>query len=251
MNVNIFTSAKAMVQRGLNGLGWEMRRFSLGETAHLVQMLTVHRVDTVLDVGANIGQFGSGLRQAGFAGRIVSFEPQSDAHARLSAAASGDRAWVVAPRCAVGAAAGQLTMNISDNSVSSSALPILEDHTASAPASRYVRTETAPVITLDDCDLVPANGRVFVKIDTQGFEQQVIDGAPGLMTRAVGVLTELSLAPLYEGQADFLAIFNQMTAAGFETWAINPGFANRETGRLLQADATFFRPSACSRIRRA
>jgi FkbM family methyltransferase len=242
--MNPATPIKFAIQRGLRSMGWEIRRFSLDEMAHLNQMLGHHRVDTVLDVGANIGQFATTLRQAGFAGQIISFEPQSDAYARLSAAAKGDAKWTVAPRCAVGAAPGELTMNISDNSVSSSALPILDAHTASAPASRYVRSETAPVITLDNCEAVPATGRIFLKIDTQGFEQQVLDGAPDLLARVVGVQTELSLAPLYEGQADFLAIFNQMRALGFDTWMINPGFDNRETGQLLQADATFFRADA-------
>lgn len=239
--MNPTTPIKFAIQRVLRSFGWEIRRFSLDEMAHLNQMLGHHRVNTVLDVGANIGQFATTLRQAGFAGRIISFEPQSDAYARLTAAAARDPLWDVAPRCAVGAVSGELTMNISDNSVSSSALPILEAHTASAPASRYVRSETAPVITLDTCDLVPPSGRIFLKIDTQGFEQQVIDGAPELLKRVIGVQTELSLAPLYEGQADFLSILNQMRALGFDTWAINPGFDNRETGQLLQADATFFR----------
>lgn len=241
--MNVTTPIKFAIQRGLRSLGWEIRRFKLDEMAHLAQMLRHHHVDTVLDVGANIGQFATTLRQAGFLGRIVSFEPQSDAYARLAAAATRDPQWTVAPRAAVGSAPGELTMNISDNSVSSSALPILDAHTNSAPASRYVRTETAPVITLDDCELVPESGRVFLKIDTQGFEQQVIDGAPKLLSRVVGVQTELSLAPLYAGQADYLAIFNQMRALGFDTWAINPGFDNRATGQLLQADATFFRPA--------
>jgi FkbM family methyltransferase len=239
--MNLITPTKFAIQRMLRSFGMEIRRFSLDEMAHLNQMLGYHRVDTVLDVGANIGQFATTLRQAGFAGRIISFEPQSDAYARLTAAATRDPNWDVAPRCAVGAAPGELTMNISDNSVSSSALPILDAHTASAPASRYIRSETAPVIALDTCDLVPASGRIFLKIDTQGFEQQVINGALNLIERVIGVQTELSLAPLYEGQADFLAIFNQMRALGFDTWAINPGFDNRETGQLLQADATFFR----------
>lgn len=242
--MNPATPLKFAIQRGLRSMGWEIRRFNLDEMAHLNQMLDHHRVDTVLDVGANIGQFATTLRQAGFAGQIISFEPQSDAYARITAAARGDARWSVAPRCAVGAAAGTLTMNISDNSVSSSALPILEAHTQSAPASRYVRSESVAVITLDDCDQVPASGRIFLKIDTQGFEQQVIDGAPNLLKRVVGVQTELSLAPLYAGQADFLALINQMRDLGFDTWAINPGFDNRETGQLLQADATFFRASA-------
>lgn len=232
------------IQAALNTLGYEIRKRDLSEMVQLSKILSIGQIDTVLDVGANIGQFAKSLREVGYAGRIISFEPQSAAFARLSASAASDPLWDVAPRCAVGAAAGELTMNISDNSVSSSALPILEKHMNSAPSSRYVSTETAPVIALDECDVVPKTGRLFLKIDTQGFEQQVLDGAPKLMERAVGVLTELSLAPLYEGQADFLAIFNQMRSAGFETWGINPGFANRETGQLLQADAIFFRTNA-------
>ncbi len=242
--MKLMTPVKFAIQRTLQSFGWEIKRFTLDEMSQLAGFLGAQRVDTVIDVGGNIGQFATTLRMAGYAGKIISFEPQSDAYARLTAAAAADPLWTVAPRCAVGAAPGELTMNISDNSVSSSALPILDAHTASAPASRYVRTETAPVITLDGCDLVPTSGRIFLKIDTQGFEQQVLDGSPALLKRVIGVQTELSLAPLYEGQADFLAIFNQMRALGFETWAINPGFANRETGQLLQADATFFRPQS-------
>lgn len=239
--MNSLTPIKFAIQRVLRSLGWEIRRFSLDEMTHLNQMLSHHCIDTVLDVGANIGQFATTLRQTGFLGEIISFEPQSDAHARLVAMSASDPRWTVVSRCAVGAAPGELTMNISDNSVSSSALPILDMHTDSAPASRYIRTETAPVITLDSCDEVPATGRIFVKIDTQGFEQQVIDGAKQLFTRAIGVQTELSLAPLYEGQADFLEILNQMQMLGFSTWAINPGFADRAKGRLLQVDVTYFR----------
>ena len=239
--MNSLTPIKFAIQRVLRSLGWEIRRFSLDEMTHLNQMLSHHRIDTVLDVGANIGQFATTLRQTGFRGEIISFEPQSDAYARLVAMSASDPRWTVVSRCAVGAALGELTMNISDNSVSSSALPILDMHTDSAPASRYVRTETAPVITLDSCDAVPASGRIFVKIDTQGFEQQVIDGAKQLFKRAIGVQTELSLAPLYEGQADFLEILNQMQGLGFSAWAINPGFADRAKGRLLQADVTYFR----------
>ena len=77
-------------------------------------------VDLVFDVGANVGQFGSEIRTMGFAGRIVSFEPLSAAHARLSAAAKRDPAWSVHPRCAIGDHDGTVEINIAGNSVSSS-----------------------------------------------------------------------------------------------------------------------------------
>jgi FkbM family methyltransferase len=239
--MKLITPIKFAIQRTLQSFGWEIKRFALDEMSQLARYLAIHKVETVLDVGANIGQFATTLRMAGYPGKIISFEPQSEAHARLTAMAANDVKWTVAPRCAVGAAPGEIEMNISDNSVSSSALPILEAHTGSAPASRYVGKETVRVIRLDDCDLVPQGERIFIKIDTQGFEQHVIDGAPELIKLARGVQMEMSLAPLYAGQADFMGLMGQMQKVGFDLWSLNPGFAAPETGRLLQADATFFR----------
>lgn len=235
------TRMKAIVQRMLRMGGWEIRRYKLEELGQLRQMLDIMRVDTVLDVGANVGQFAEELRNAGFRGKIVSFEPQAAAYEKLTAKAAHDPLWEVAPRSAVGAALGEISINISENSVSSSMLPILEAHTDSAPTSRYIGSEVVPVVTLDDSPAVPNEGRIFLKIDTQGFEHHVLNGAAELLMRVVGVQTELSLAPLYEGQADFLAIFDRMRQAGLQTWSINPGFLSRDTGRMLQVDATFFR----------
>ena len=240
--MNPATPIKIAIQRTLRTVGWEIRRYELAEMAQLKHYLDVHCIQCVLDIGANIGQFATELRTTGYKGRIVSFEPQSDAYARLTATAANDAEWTVAPRGAVGSAAGEIEMNISDNSVSSSALPILDQHTDSAPSSRYVRTEKAPVTRLDDCDLFDRKVPTFLKIDTQGFEQHVLDGAPDTLKTVRGVQMEMSLAPLYDGQADFLALMSQMKALGFDVWSINPGFADAKTGRLLQADATFFRP---------
>ena len=131
--MSLSTPVKFAIQRGLRSFGWELRRFALADMGQLNRFLVLHNVTTVLDVGANFGQFATTLRQAGFKGRIVSFEPQSQAYAGLVRAATSDPLWDVAPRCAVGAAAGEIEMNISNNSVSSSALPMLPDHVESAP----------------------------------------------------------------------------------------------------------------------
>lgn len=235
---------KSTIQRFLRRFGWEIRRYDLAEMTRLLGFLRQHRIDCVLDVGANVGQFATELRSTGYTGRIISFEPQRDAHAQLVAAAQADPLWVVAPRAAVGSAPGEIEMNISENSVSSSALPILAAHTASAPQSRYVRSERVPVIRLDDCELVDRTQRLFIKVDTQGFEQHVLDGATSLLNVARGVQLETSLAPLYEGQADFHALIGQLRTAGFTPWYIDPAFQDRDTGRLLQADLTMFRPNS-------
>ena len=86
-------------------------------------------IDLVIDIGANEGQFAKELRAGGYSGRIVSFEPLSAAHRRLLQESNRDSAWHVHPRCALGDRLGEIELNISGNSVSSSILPMLASHT--------------------------------------------------------------------------------------------------------------------------
>jgi FkbM family methyltransferase len=239
--VKASTWIKFGIQSSLRRSGWELRRYSLVEEARLVQFLDLKGIDIVLDVGANVGQFGSNLRQAGFAGTIISFEPQSEAHAMLTRRAAPDPKWKVAPRAAVGNRPGEAEINISANSVSSSLLEIESKHTESAPTSTYVAKEKVPVITLDQELLIPNAGRLFLKIDTQGFERPVLEGARALLKRTSGVLLETSLTSLYKGQASALELQQLMAAEGFALWNIMPGFEDGKTGQLLQADMVFYK----------
>ena len=227
-------------------LGFELRRFApvSSYTAQLRAMLSWHRVDLIFDVGANAGQFGRELRrQVGFTGRIVSFEPMKAAYERLSAQARKDPQWDVAPRAAIGAQEGTVTINVARNSVSSSVLPMLESHTRAAPESRYTDAETVRLAALDA--LTPGYfGResiAFLKVDTQGYESEVLKGAPRTLARVVGVQLELSLIPLYTGQLLMPELLEFMRDAGFDLWAVTPAFTDPENGRLLQVDAAFFR----------
>ena len=209
---------------------------------HFVRALRGHDIDAVIDIGANTGQFGLALRRAGFAGRIVSFEPLAAAYATLAASAADDPGWTV-ERAGVAAEPGTITMNVAANSVSSSALPMLERHTAAAPQSAYVATEEAPATTVDELvarhDLTPE--RTLLKIDVQGYEMPVLAGAAATLPRFAAVRTEMSLVPLYEGQALFADILAHLTAAGLDLWMLERGFVEPGTGRLLQTDGVFFR----------
>src|SRR5690242_20492587 len=64
-------------------------------TNRLLTMITHHRIDTVIDVGANTGQYASALRKAGYTGRIISFEPLSEAYAELEKKSRPDPKWRV------------------------------------------------------------------------------------------------------------------------------------------------------------
>lgn len=229
--------------------GVELRRFAPASSfvAQQKAMLAAHQIDLVFDVGANVGQFGVELRrQIGFKGRIVSFEPTLAAHERLCMAAQGDALWDVAPRAAIGAVEGSIAINIASNSLSSSVLPMLQAHQQAAPESRYSHSEVVPLMPLDS--LAPryleGSARALLKIDTQGFEWQVLQGASETLKRVVGVQLELSLIPLYEGQKLMDELVDELSARGFDLWAISPVFADPKSGRLLQVDAAFFRSSA-------
>jgi len=207
-------------------------------------LLARHRIDLVLDVGANVGQYAQGLRRAGYGGRILSFEPQTAAHAALSAAAAADPGWSIATRCAIGDADGAITINISESSDMSSALsftPETERHFAS---DRFVATETAPLRRLDSLwpELVRAGTRVFLKSDTQGFDLNVLRGAEGHLDQVAGIQVEASLHPIYRGQPDYRAILDYLLPRGFALMQVIPGYFSRHHGRMLESDFVFFRP---------
>lgn len=240
-------TTREVIRRQIHRLGWDLHRYAPEEDPgfQLVKCLHQVRADLIFDVGANIGQFASGLRKWGFKGRIVSFEPLSDAHRELIRAADQDANWQVHPRCALGANDGQIEINISGNSVSSSILPMLRAHESAARQSAYVGTETVPISKLDTIAgryiSAGPEGNYVIKIDTQGYEWDVLDGAPATLRGASGVLCELSLVPLYAGQRLWRDIINRLEDHGFALWTIQKAFTDPETGRFLQLDALFLK----------
>jgi len=203
-------------------------------------------ITLVLDVGANVGQYAGYLRAAGYRGRIVSFEPLADAHEALAKRAAGDAAWTVAPRLALGAAEGEIEINVSGDSDMSSLLPMRAEILEVSPTSRTVARETVRLATLDSVfdDYARADDRVLLKIDTQGYERQVLEGAARSLPRLAGVQLELSLVPLYEGEATWLAMIDTLARHGFEPRLLIPGYFDRHLVRLLQVDGVFFRAGA-------
>lgn len=227
---------RAAVQSLLRGVGYEFVRWPL---AHFLRQ---HTIDTVLDVGANDGEYARTLRSIGYKGRIVSFEPLSRAFDALSAAAASDPDWH-AVRLALGDTAESTVIHVAGNSASSSLLGMLPRHTAVAPQSAYVAEEIVTMERLDavfDSHVKPGS-RVFLKIDTQGYESRVLSGAEGVLDRVVGLQVELSLEPLYEGQSMAEDVMAWLRRRGFQPHWVNHGFKDAKSQQLLQIDALFFR----------
>lgn len=234
-----------LIRRAANRFGIDIRRHHprTTSTGRLCQMLAHQGVNLVIDVGANVGQFARSLRESGYVDKIVSFEPLEAAHAELLRNSRNDCNWQIAPPVAVGDHDGEITINVSGNSVSSSLLNMLDTHANAAPGSAYTgvqRTRLSRLDTITSEYLQP--GMVpFLKIDTQGYEDRVLDGASELLDLAQGLQLELSFVPLYQGQKLFDELVERLRLHGFCIWAIWPGFNDPSTGRMLQVDVTFFR----------
>ena len=236
---------KKIIKQFINSVGYDLHRLSAAASPdfQLLQSLKNFNVDMILDVGANVGQFASGLRDIGFKGKIISFEPLTTAHQKLLALTRQDPNWIVHPRCAIGDHDGEIEINIAGNSVSSSVLPMLELHSSAANGSAYVGSERVLISKLDTIAppyLKQANNP-FLKIDTQGFEWQVLDGAKMILPKMCGVLCELSLIELYQGQHLWLEIIQRLGEQDFSLWTLQQGFTDLRDGRALQVDAIFFR----------
>lgn len=226
-------------------LGFDIVRFRPQDSAsaQLARTLDVCRIDVVFDVGANTGQFASGLREAGYLGRIVSFEPLRAEHAELVERSARDPAWQVHSRSAVGPKERDIDLNVAGNSYSSSVLPMLEVHSDAAVGSAYVDVQRVPMIRLDTIidRYLEEQQRLFIKIDAQGFEWQILDGASRTLSLAHGLLCELSLVPLYLGQRLWQDLIGRLDDEGFMLWAIQKGFTDQRTGQSLQVDGIFLR----------
>jgi FkbM family methyltransferase len=207
----------------------------------LLALMQRCRADLALDVGANEGQFASLLRGAGFHGKIISFEPLSFAFAALERKCDQDSDWSC-HKMAIGNTDGEATINISANSVSSSLLPVRGRTTELEPSIAYVDQETIAVRRLDSLgpELTDAQ-RIFLKIDTQGFERNVVDGCRAIFDRIVMVQMELAWTPTYEGQAEMGEMVGLMRELGLEPALVAPAWTDEATGLTPEIDVTFIR----------
>lgn len=209
----------------------------------LIKAIKANQVDLVLDVGANTGQFSELILKLGYDGSILSFEPLSTAYELLLRKSQKFKRWKVFERCAIGDIDGTININVSQNLLSSSALKILEHHTSVSPGSNVIAIESVPVYKLDSISTQYHSkySNILLKIDTQGYEEKVLVGASNFLSSVKGVLVEVSLIPLYEGQKLFDDIYEILKTRGFHLWGIFPAFVNKSNGRMLQVDLLLFK----------
>ena len=209
----------------------------------LVHLLERYGVKTLVDVGANVGQFAKRIIAAGYPNKVLSFEPVSSSHSMLLKNAEDYDQWRVARRCALGGERRKVMVNIAGNSESSSLLPMLERHVSALPVSKYLGAEETELVRLDDVleeYLAADEGKsLALKMDVQGFEGEVLDGAPQTLKYIKVIYTEMSLCPLYDREVPFFDLYSRIIKLGFRCVGISPGFLDPTTWEVLQVDATF------------
>lgn len=233
------------VRRLLRRAGYDVVRYhhTVHPVARLLRLFEQYHVRQLFDVGANVGQFGAFIRKNGYEGRLVSFEPLSAAFAHLKQRAHGDPNWTVV-QMGLGDFNGAAAINIAGNSESSSLLKMLPRHSVAAPNSSYVGTETVQIRTIDNVleQYADTDRPLFVKLDTQGFEKKIVQGARRSMDRICGFKLEVSVDPLYEGEAILPEMVEFMADHGYQLMGVEPGWSHEATGQMLQLEGVFFRP---------
>jgi len=221
-----------------------LAQFERDGMRQLAKQLQSRRVNVVFDVGANSGQFTTGLRKAAYQGNIISFEPLSGPFSLLESKASNDPLWDCR-QCALGDFDGTISINVAGNAgASSSALPMLKSHQDAFPPANYVGTEDVQIRRLDSIapEFLRPTDLCFLKIDVQGFEKQVLAGGQSTLNDGcVGMQLELSIVPLYEGGLLIRDAFDIAYSMGFTLTGLLPGFTDMRNGQMLQADGIFFR----------
>jgi FkbM family methyltransferase len=224
-------------------LGYELIRRQSGHLNlhdHLHHLFNTYGVNLVLDVGANVGQFAKALRAAGYAGHIASFEPVSISFSQLQQASQADPHWQAYP-FALGKEEATKTIHVPQDTSLASFL-----NTNAYFNERYTEKgklrahENVQVRRLDSvigeiCSGI-GNPRIYLKLDTQGCDLEVMQGAVGSLGRIVAMQSEISLAALYEGMPDYLSSLRYYQALGFEITGLYPVSRDRATLRIVELD---------------
>lgn len=213
---------------------------------HITWLLRELRANVVLDVGANVGQYADRLRRNGYRGRIVSFEPVAHLSAALREKAATDDDWRVHDY-ALGEEEGEADINVVPGTMSS----LLQASQFGKDWSGRLRQSHRETIrirrlrdVLDEVTDGVADPRVYLKMDTQGFDLQTFRGAGDRVAELVGLQSEVSCVPIYDGMPRMAEQLTEYERAGFEITGMFPVSRDKPTLRVIEFDVVMIGPRA-------
>jgi FkbM family methyltransferase len=218
---------------------------------YVVALLSHMKVNCVFDVGAHCGEFGAELRRCGYTGHIVSFEPVRDTFALLQQRCARDPRWT-AYNVALGAQESTESINVTKTTEFSSFRATTEFAVRRFPDSATVRSEEVAVKRLDDifqeCLATIPNPRVYLKLDTQGWDLEVVKGATGCLESVCALQSEMSVVPVYDGMPSYLEAIASFNQLGFQLSAMYS--VSRDANlRLIEFDCVMVKAGAPQLVR--
>ena len=224
--------------------GYDITRPGYSDRVSVIYRKIINRfkIDHILDVGANEGQYAQGMRKLGFKETISSFEPLRGVFEKLKKNSRGDDKWYVY-NLALGNRDEELEINVAKNTVSSSLLEMLPAHINQEPDSIILSKEKIQVKKMDSIwkEYAFESTNIFLKLDVQGYEKNVLEGMTNSLNNISVVQLEMALIPLYKGELLLADMVQNMNSLGFTLYNVMGGFSNFETGQLFQVDGIFAR----------
>lgn len=233
------------VQRLLRRAGLAVTRHPApGTTAHeLRRLLQRVDVDLVIDVGGHLGEWVSELRRdVGYRGRVASFEPDPDSLTVLRARAGKDPSWDVLPYAVGDESRRAQLLRFSASNENSLLAPSDYGRERHASLRDGASHAEVAVVRLDDviAELGPAQ-RIFLKMDTQGYEAHVLRGASALLARVVGLQVEMQPVPTYEEATPMPELTMLIRELGFAPLGFFPVTRDARRGTVATFDGLFAR----------
>lgn len=215
---------------------------------YLSRLLTDRGTTDIVDVGANDGRFSAELREDGFEGHLLSFEPAPGPYVRLQARAEQDDQWEAHP-VALGHRLAEVGLNVTRATGFCSILaPNALARTIFSEGTEVLERVKIEMRRLDDFApaLLPglASRRVFLKVDTQGYDLNVLRGGERFLEVVDALKVELSASPLYEGAPDRDTVIGYLRDKGFEMLATFPATWDPRSAQVLEYDGIFARVSS-------
>lgn len=232
---------KALLKSPFHWLGLDVVRMSRRYMYNLLE-LRLMPVRTVIDVGANRGQFARNIVDVFPEARLYCFEPVIAAYRELERWARRQepgRIWTF--NFALGEIEHEFEMHVFPEFDQASSFLRPTEHYRSSQFARVESIVRVPVRRLDDLDLTLVPD-VLVKLDAQGYDDRVIRGGRHVLQQAAACLIEVELDPMYEGQCTFLAIDNLLAELGY-VYRGNVGQAHARDGHATWVEVLFVRAS--------
>lgn len=229
-----------IIKKIANSLGYDLIKTKKHPSlnAHIINLIRFYKIDTVIDVGANNGQFGLSLRKNGYLGDIYSFEPVSTTFNRLKTTSEHDNNWHIY-NTALGDKISSTVINVSESSDLSSILVANKYGQGMFPAIKISHQET---IEIDTFDMFYAkyfsknSRRILFKMDTQGYDLKVFRGAQGSFKNIFCLLSEVSLTPLYSDMPHYLETLREYEENGFHISGMYPVSRNKLDLSIIEFD---------------